>query len=117
MTYIDGVVIPVPVKNKQAYIDYAKDMAKIFKAHGASRFVECWGDTLAEGKITSFPIAVKQNKDENVCFSWIEWSSKELHDSAMPEVMEEMNKLHEKTGIPFDGSRLIYGSFEMILEV
>ncbi len=117
MTYIDGVIIPVPKKNKEAYLDYAKEMAKIFKSHGVTRFVESWGDNLAEGEVTSYPMAVKLKSEENVCFSWAEWPSKEIHDAAMPKIMDEMQQLHDKSGMPFDGSRLIYGGFEIMYDV
>lgn len=116
MTYIDGVIIPVPTKNKEAYLQYAKDMSEIFKAHGVMRFVECWGDELPDGEVTSYPLAVKKKDDESVCFSWAEWPSKQVHDDAMPKIMEEMQKLHDDAGMPFDGSRLIYGGFDVILD-
>lgn len=41
--YIDGMLIPVPEGRKDEYIALAKRMAALFKAHGATRVVECWG--------------------------------------------------------------------------
>lgn len=34
MTYVDGFVIPVPTKNKAAYIRMAKLGRKVWMAHG-----------------------------------------------------------------------------------
>lgn len=44
----------------------------MFKEHGALRFVECWGEEVPDGKLTSFPMAVPKRPDETVVFSWIE---------------------------------------------
>lgn len=56
MTYVDGFVAAVPTKNKEVYRAHAKKAAAVFKEHGALKLVECWGDDVPEGKITSFPI-------------------------------------------------------------
>ena len=61
----------------------------IFKEHGALRCVECWGDDVPEGKVTSFPMAVKRKDDETVVFSWVEWPSKEARDAGMEKVMDD----------------------------
>jgi uncharacterized protein YbaA (DUF1428 family) len=73
MTYVDGYVIAVPTANKQAYIRLAELASVVFKDHGALSVVENWGDDVPEGKITSFPMAVKCREDETVVFSLITW--------------------------------------------
>lgn len=87
------------------------------KMHGALSVIECWGDDVPDGEITSFPMAVKCKPDETVVFSWISWSSKEVRDQAMQKVMEDERMSDENNPMPFDGKRLIYGGFQMILEV
>ena len=62
MHYIDGCVIPVPTADKQKYLDHAQLAATVFKEHGALKVTECWGDDVPEGKLTSFPMAVKDEK-------------------------------------------------------
>jgi len=59
MSYVDGYVIAVPTNNREAFIKHAKEVAAVFKDHGASRVVECWGEDVPDGKVTSFPMAVK----------------------------------------------------------
>lgn len=59
MTYIDGFVAAVPTKNKESYIAHARTAAAAFKRHGALKFVETLGDDVPDGKLTSFPMAVK----------------------------------------------------------
>lgn len=120
MSYVDGFVLAVPTGNKEVYKQFAEDMAIIFKEHGALKVVECWGDDVPEGKVTSFPLAVQCQADETVCFAWIVWSSREVRDEGMKKVMADPRTQPEKNPIgemPFDGKRMIYGGFEMIVDV
>jgi uncharacterized protein YbaA (DUF1428 family) len=52
----------------------------LFKEFGALQVVETWGEDVPEGKLTSFPMAVKCEADEAVVFSWVTWPSKEVRD-------------------------------------
>jgi uncharacterized protein YbaA (DUF1428 family) len=115
MPYVDGFVIPVPKANREAYRKFAEEAAAVFKEYGALKVVECWGDDVPEGKITSFPMAVKSEKDETVVFSWIIWPSRAVRDEGSKKVMADPRMQPGKT-MPFDGKRLIYGGFEVILE-
>ena len=116
MKYIDGFVLAVPVENKDKYIDHAKKVAIVFKEHGALKLVDCWGDDVPEGEVTSFPMAVKCKEGEVVCFSWIVWPSKEVRNEGMLEAMEDPRMQEDASPMPFDGQRLIYGGFQMVLE-
>jgi uncharacterized protein YbaA (DUF1428 family) len=66
MNYIDGFVAAVPTANREAYRRHAAEAAKVFKENGALAVVECWGDDVPDGKLTSFPMAVKRQPDETV---------------------------------------------------
>jgi uncharacterized protein YbaA (DUF1428 family) len=113
MTYVDGFVAAVPTANRDTYRKHAEDAAKMFKEHGALTVVECWGDDVPEGKLTSFPMAVKRKDDETVVFSWITWPSRKARDEGMKKVMADPRM--ETNPMPFDGKRLIYGGFEVIV--
>ena len=115
MSYVDGFVIPVPANGKQAYLDMAARAAPLFKEHGATRVVECWGDDVPDGKVTDFKGAVKAEQGENVVFSWIEWPSKEVRDAGMAKVMAD-ERMHPDGDMPFDGKRMIYGGFAPMLD-
>ena len=115
MSYIDGFVIPVPVGNKEAYREMAAKAVPIFKEHGATRMVECWGDDIPDGKVTDFRMAVKAEPGENVVFSWLVWPSKAVRDAANKAVMED--PAMRSFDMPFDGKRLIHGGFELLLDV
>lgn len=116
MTYVDGFVAAVPTANREAFRKHADDAAAVFREHGALKVVECWGDDVPDGEVTSFPMAVKCGTDETVVFSWIVWPSREVRDAAMKKVMADPRLQPDQNPMPFDGKRLIYGGFEMIVE-
>lgn len=117
MSYVDGFVAAVPTENKELYRQHAAEAGVVFKEHGAVSFVECWGDDVPEGKVTSFPMAVKCQPDETVVFSWITWPSREVRDAGMQKVMEDERMSPDNNPMPFDGKRLIYGGFMPIVEI
>lgn len=116
MSYVDGFVIPVPAGKKDAYQRMAAMTSAIFREHGATRVVECWGDNLPDGKVTDFKIAVKAEPGENVVFSWIEWPSKAARDAGMAKFMADPRMTQNTDEMPFDGKRMFFGSFEVMLD-
>ena len=82
MNYVDGYVVPVPTAKREAYREVATIYAGLFKEHGALSVVECWGDDVPEGQVTSFPMAVKREPGETVVFSWVTWPSRAARDAA-----------------------------------
>ncbi|MBB3139903.1 DUF1428 domain-containing protein [Halomonas organivorans] len=116
MNYVDGFVAAVPTANRQAFIEHARKAAVVFKEYGALKVVECWGDDVPEGEVTSFTMAVQRKPDESVIFSWLVWPSREIRDQAMARIMEDSRLSPEANPMPFDGKRLIYGGFEMVID-
>lgn len=116
MTYVDGFVAAVPTANHEIYKEFAEAAAIIFKEYGALKVVECWEDDVPEGKLTSFPMAVKRKDDEAIIFSWILWPSRDVRDEGMKKVMADPRLQPDKNPMPFDGKRLIFGGFEMIVD-
>lgn len=112
MTYVNGAVIAVPTDNRQAYLELAQTMAAYFKSRGALRCVECWEQDVPGGEKTSFPMAVQKKDGESVVLAWIEWPSREVADRAMAEMAGNANL----DDMPFDGSRMIFGGFDIILD-
>jgi uncharacterized protein YbaA (DUF1428 family) len=116
MAYVDGFVAAVPTANRDAYLKHATEAAKVFRDHGALQVVECWGDDVPDGTLTSFPMAVKKQPDETVVFSWVTWPSRAVRDEGMQKVMVDPRMQPENNPMPFDGKRLIYGGFEVLLD-
>ena len=114
MNYVDGFVLAVPTARREEYRAHAEAAAVVFKEFGALALVECWGDDVPEGKLTSLPMAVKRQDDETVVFSWVVWPSRAVRDEGMKKVMADPRLQGE---MPFDGKRMIYGGFEVIVDV
>ena len=117
MHYIDGFVAAVPDARRETYMRYAAEIATLLKQHGALRVVECWGDDVPEGQLTSFPMAVKREPGESVVFAWIVWPDKATRDAAHPKMAADPRTQPEHNPMPFDSKRLIYGGFQMVLDV
>lgn len=116
MPYIDGFVVPVRNDRKDAYRELAAMAAAVFREHGATRVIEAWADDVPEGKVTSFPMAVKLEPDETVVFSWIEWPSREARDAGNAKVMADPRMQMEGKEMPFSMERIIFGGFRPIVE-
>lgn len=110
MSYVECFVAAVPAEEEASYKSHASSMGAIFREYGAVRVVDCWGSDVPEGKLTSFPKAVKAKDNEVVAFGWIEWPSKQARDEGMPKAMQDERM--KFSDMPFDGQRLIFAGFE-----
>lgn len=116
MPYVDGFIVPIPKEKLDAYKALAQKAGDVWMEHGALAYVECLGDDVPYGKLTSFPRAVQAKDDEIVVFSWIVYKSRQDRDAINAKVMADPRLKDSMTDMPFDGKRLIYGGFEMFLE-
>lgn len=116
MGYVDGYLLAVPRANKEAYRDMAEKASTVFIDHGATRVVEAWEDDVPDGKITDFRRAVNATAEEAIVFSWVEWPSKEARAAGWPKLMEDERMKYDPSSIPFDGQRMIYGTFTPLVD-
>ncbi|MFJ2690696.1 DUF1428 domain-containing protein [Pseudomonas sp. NPDC087336] len=116
MSYVDGFVAAVPTANREKFRKHAEMAAAIFMENGALSLAECWGDDVPDGKLTSFPMAVKLEENETVVFSWIVWPDKPTRDTGMAKLMTDPRIQPDINPMPFDGQRMIFGGFEMIVK-
>lgn len=114
MSYLDAFMCAVPTANKEAYIEQEKHSAAIFRAHGATSITSCWGTEIPDGELTSMIKAVQCKEDETVVLGWITWRSREDRDNAWAKLHED--KQMQGITPPFDGKRMIFGGFDIILE-
>lgn len=114
MSYFDFMVMAVPKANKEEYIKFAESTNPFFKEMGAKRIVYCWEDQLMPGKITDFYMAVQAKDDEAIVVCFYEWPDKETHDNAQAKMREGGAMPSGKP--PFDGTRMIMGSFSPVID-
>ena len=115
MAYVDAFVIPVPKDKLAAYKELAAVCAKVWREHGALSSVECVGDDVPYGELTSFPRAVRAKDGEVVIFSWIIYESREIRDAVMEKVMTDERLQNIMSAPPFDAKRMIFGVFTPFL--
>ena len=114
--YVDGFVVPVKKTDMERYRQTAATAGLVWKEHGALEYVECVADDVKPGKVTSFPQAVKLEDDEVVVFSWIVYESREQRDRVNAAVMDDPRiKAMEGKSMPFDGKRMFWGGFRVLL--
>jgi uncharacterized protein YbaA (DUF1428 family) len=117
--YVDGFVLPVPVKNIAAYRRMAQSAGKIWREHGALEYIECVADDVKPGKVTSFPQSVELKRGETVFFSWIVYKSRAHRDRVLAKVMKDprVAKMMDPKSMPFDAKRMFWGGFKTMVEL
>jgi uncharacterized protein YbaA (DUF1428 family) len=116
MAYVDGFVLAVPRDKLDAYKEMARLGAEVGMEYGALSYVECVGDDVPYGELTSFPRAVQAKEDEIVVFSWITYKDRASRDEINAKVMADERLKSSMTNMPFDGKRMICGGFQAFLE-
>lgn len=119
MSYVDGFVLPIPVKNMAAYRKMAKLAGKVWREYGALDYKECIADDVKSGKHTSFPQSVKLKKDEVVVFSFIVYKSKADRNRINKKVMADprLAAMMDPKSMPFDGKRMFWGGFKAFVDL
>lgn len=114
MTYVDGFVMPVPTAEFEEYRKSAELGRTVWMEHGALSYVEAKADDVPDGKVTSFPMAVKKEEGETIVFSYATYKSREHRDEVMKKVMADPRMQPEN--MPPYMKRLIYGGFQVFVE-
>lgn len=114
MSCIDISVCAVPSDSKAAYIAHCKLFHTVAKELGALSIVDAWGEDVPEGKLTDFRKAVKAEPGETVCSGWVIWKDKAARDAAWEKMMQDDRMKNMQ--MPFDGKRMIFGTFGSIVE-
>jgi len=118
MSYVDGFVVPVPKRKKQAYVRMARKAAKVWREHGALEYRECRGEDLRVKFGVGFPKLAKAKSGETVFFSWITYKSRKHRDQVNAKVMKDsrLQEMMGGTAMPFDMKRISYGGFEILVD-
>ena len=118
MNYVDGFVLPVPAKKLAAYKKMSQLCSKVWREHGALEYIECVAEDVKTGKLTSFPQAVLLKRGETVVFSWIVYKSRKHRDAVNKKAMADprLAALMDPTKMPFDGKRMFWGGFKVMID-
>jgi uncharacterized protein YbaA (DUF1428 family) len=116
MSYVEGFVLAVPTDKKDEYLSHAVAAVPIFKDFGVTRHVEAWGEDVPDGKVTDFKGAVQAKEGESIVFSWFEYPSKAVRDSANERMMSDPRMKEMGESMPFDGRRMIVSGFAPMLD-
>ena len=75
-------------------------------------------DDVKVGKLTSFPRSVKLKPGETVVFAWITYKSRAQRDRINAKVMKDprLAEMMNPKAMPFDGKRMFWGGFEVLVE-
>ena len=116
--YVQGFIVPVPADKKDAYREVADKFWPIARDFGCIGHVEAWEADVKDGQWTDFRKAVDLKEGEKVVFSWMTWPDKQTADEAHEKMMsdERMKEWGDGSDMPFDGKRMVFGGFEVIVD-
>lgn len=118
MSYVDGFVMVIPKKNIAAYKKMATVGKRVWRRHGALKYMEAVGDDLAVKFGTSLTKLTKAKKGETVVFAFIVYKSRAHRDAVNKKVMKdpELQTGCDPKDMPFDPKRMAWGGFKGLVE-
>ena len=118
MRYVDGFVLPVPMKNVQDYRRMSQKAGKIWREHGAVQYVEAIADDMEAQFGVPFSRIIKLKPGETVVFSWIVFNSRAHRDKVNAKVMKDprLARMMGQKSMPFDVKRMVYGGFKFVVD-
>lgn len=119
MAYIDGYVLPAPLKKLDEYKKLARKAGKLWIEHGALGYHECVADDMSVPMGVPFPDLVKSKRGETIIFAWILYKSRAHRDRVNKSVMadERLSAMcPDPKSMPFDCNRMAYGGFKTMVD-
>ena len=118
MPYVDGYVLPVPIKKLPMYRRMARQAGKIWMDHGALEYWECVGEDLKVKWGPTFPRTLKLKRGETAIFSWILFKSRAHRDRVNAKVFKDRRlDMPDPKDMPFDHKRMVYGGFKSLVKL
>jgi uncharacterized protein YbaA (DUF1428 family) len=117
MAYVDGFVLPIPVKRVNEYRRLARKASRIWRELGALEYRECIGEDLDVKMGLPFPRAIKTRPGETVVFAWIVYKSRAHRDRVNLKIMKDprLAEMCDPKDMPFDPKRMLYGGFKIMV--
>jgi uncharacterized protein YbaA (DUF1428 family) len=116
MNHIDGFVVPVPLANREAYRNAAEKGSRLFKEYGALSVANAGATTCpkASSPRSPWPCSAR-TRGRGVLLDQISWPSRAARDEGMKKAMADP-RMEAMNPMPFDGKRMIFGGFEVIVD-
>lgn len=116
--YVDIFVVPVPMKNIEAYRKQAELYLTVLRDLGALSCVEVEADDAPMGKLTSFPQSVDLKPDETVFVGIVSFRSRAHRDEVNAKLWSDprMAGLMDPQTMTFDATRMFWGGFKPFAE-
>jgi uncharacterized protein YbaA (DUF1428 family) len=116
--YVDGFVIPIKKNKVEAYRRIAKKASRVWMDHGALEYREAVGEDLNVNMGKPFTRGIRTKPGETVVFAWIVYKSRAHRDRVNAKVMKDprITNLDPKD-MPVDMKRMMYGGFDVIVDV
>lgn len=115
MAYVDVFIMPVLKSREDDYLKWAVLGRDVWLQHGALSYAENRADDVPEGKLTSFPLAVKLETDEVVYCSYATYHDRAHRDQVMALVMADPRLADMMKDSPANMQRMIWGGFATVV--
>jgi len=115
MAYVVCCVAAIPSDRRGAHTERAAMAADVFGDHGATRVLACRGAEVPPGEVTPFPRAVQARDGETVIPGGQEWPDTAAHDAGFPAAIRDA-RLRDMTEMPFDGRRMTFAGFDVLVD-
>jgi uncharacterized protein YbaA (DUF1428 family) len=115
MPYMDVFVMPVLTARESDYLESARLAAQVWRDHGALSYVEGRAENVPEGKVTSFPMAVKLQPTEVLYLGYATYRDRAHRDEVNAKVMEDPRLQDMMKDSPANMQRMIWGGFATVI--
>ena len=115
MAYVDAYVMPVLKSREADYLEWAEMGRKVWMEFGALSYTECRAEDVPEGKVTSFPMAVKLEEGEVLYFAYATFRDRAHRDAVNAKVMTDPRVQGMMKDSPANMQRMIFGGFETVV--
>jgi uncharacterized protein YbaA (DUF1428 family) len=116
VSYVDGFLLPLPIKNIAIYRKMARLGKKVWLEHGALDYREYVGEDLAAKFGMPFTNLLGLKKGETAVFAFITYKSRKHRDQVNKKVMADKRLQKPPKVMPFDMAKMCYGGFEGLVE-
>ena len=118
MPYVDGFVLPIPIKKLNEYLDIATRAAEIWQEYGALAYWECVLDDADAMEARTFPSLLATSPEETVILAWAVFSDKAARNEANGKICTDprVAELMDRDAPLFDLQRMAYGGFKTLVK-